>query len=307
MQSVLITGATAGLGRECARAIASWPNGWHVIVSGRELARAETAARELAASTGNGHVEPLELDLASLRSVGETAAGLAAGGRPQLGAIVCNAGIQLVSEATFTEDGYETTFAVNHLAHFLLVSLLLDHLSTPARIVFVASGVHDPAKSTGMPAPHLADVRAAAAGETADDSPSTAGRRRYTTSKLANVMCAYELHRRLRAAGRDAISVNAFDPGLMPGTGLARDYGGLQRLAWRFLLPVLRPLPGVSSPVAAGRALARLVVAPELEGVSGRYFTGKRETLSSEDSYDEAAAAELWATSAELVGLDPRP
>jgi NAD(P)-dependent dehydrogenase (short-subunit alcohol dehydrogenase family) len=134
-----------------------------------------------------------------------------------------------------------------------------------------------------------------------DESPATAGRRRYSTSKLCNVMCAYELDRRLRAAGRNGIGVNAFDPGLMPGTGLGRDYTRLQQLAWRFVLPALRFLPRVNSPAASGRALARLVVAPELDGVSGRYFAGKRETRSSAESYDEAKAARLWAESAELV------
>jgi NAD(P)-dependent dehydrogenase (short-subunit alcohol dehydrogenase family) len=303
VQSVLITGATGGLGRECAREIARSSDGWHVIVSGRDATRAAELAADIAASGRNGGAQPLQLDLASLDSVRDAASELTTSERHPLRAIVCNGALQVVGDVTFTGDGFETTFAVNHLAHFLLVNLLLERLEPPARIVFVASGVHDPARSTGMPAPRLTGARAAAAGETDDESAGTAGRRRYATSKLANVMCAYELHRRLRAAGRDRIDVNAFDPGLMPGTGLARDYGGLQRLAWRFVLPALRPLPGVSSPRAAARALARLAVAPELAGISGSYFRGERESRSSNESYDEARAARLWVESAELVGV----
>jgi NAD(P)-dependent dehydrogenase (short-subunit alcohol dehydrogenase family) len=272
-----------------------------MVVSGRDESALRSLADDVARAGGERRIETMPLDLASLQSVRECASALVAGERPPLRAIVCNAGIQIVTAATFTEDGYETTFAVNHLAHFLLVDRLLDHLASPARILFVASGVHDPANRTGMPAPALADARTLAAGEMPDASPATAGRRRYTTSKLCNVMCAYELDRRLRAEGRDGISVNAFDPGLMPGTGLGRDYTRLQQLVWRFVLPALRFLPRVNSPAAAGRSLARLVVAPELEGVSGRYFAGKRETRSSAESYDEAKAARLWEQSAELV------
>jgi NAD(P)-dependent dehydrogenase (short-subunit alcohol dehydrogenase family) len=272
-----------------------------VVVSGRDQALLSSLAGDLAGAGGEGRIEIMPLDLASLRSVRECASAIAGGDRPPLRAIVCNAGLQIVSGTTFTEDGYETTFAVNHLGHFLLVNLLLDHLALPARIVFVASGVHDPANRTGMPAPALAGARTLAAGEMPDESPATAGRRRYSTSKLCNVMCAYELDRRVRAGGRDGISVNAFDPGLMPGTGLGRDYTRLQQFAWRFVLPALRFLPRVTSPAASGRTLARLVVAPELEGVSGRYFAGKRETRSSAESYDEAKAARLWTESAELV------
>src|SRR5205807_7305075 len=110
-----------------------------------------------------------------------------------------------------------------------------------------------------------------------DANASTAGRRAYTTSKLCNVMFAYELSRRLRAHGRGTITVNAFDPGLMPGTGLARDYGPAQRFIWNYALPALRFIPGVNSANRSGRDLARLVLDPELESVSGKYFVGRKQ------------------------------
>ena len=144
-----------------------------------------------------------------------------------------------------------------------------------------------------------------------DDPNGTAGRRAYTTSKLCNLLFAYELDRRLRAEkaggtnGR-SITVNAFDPGLMPGTGLARDYGMMARFAWRFVLPVLRPfVPNVNSVARSGRSLANIVTDPRLERISGKYFQGTRDVPSSKDSYDPAMATDLWETSASMVKLTP--
>ncbi len=143
-----------------------------------------------------------------------------------------------------------------------------------------------------------------------DDAEGTAGRRAYTTSKLCNVLFTYELERRLRAekVGTNglAITVNAFDPGLMPGTGLARDYGRFARFAWRFVLPVLRPfVPNVNSVAQSGRALASMVTDPRFERISGKYFQGARDVPSSKDSYDPAMATELWESSASMVKLTP--
>lgn len=207
--------------------------------------------------------------------------------------MVCNAGTQTPFGTKLTEDGFEQTFAVNHLAHFLLVQELLPKL-TDARVIFVASDTHDPRNRTGMPSPEYADARSLAKGD--DDGN---GRRRYTTSKLCNVMAAYEFARHAPAG----ITVNAFDPGLMPSTGLAREYPGVLSLVSRYLLPALIVVPGVNahSVGRSAKALARLVLAPELARVSGRYFSGFREVPSSKDSYDRAKSAELWETSRELV------
>jgi hypothetical protein len=121
------------------------------------------------------------------------------------------------------------------------------------------------------------------------------------------VLLTYELDRRLKSGecGRTPITVNAFDPGLMPGTGLARDYSGIQAFAWRYLLPALTVLPGINvhTPGKSAQALARLVTDPALETTSGQYFSGFRSTRSSTDSYDRAKAADLWRISIELTGL----
>jgi NAD(P)-dependent dehydrogenase (short-subunit alcohol dehydrogenase family) len=119
------------------------------------------------------------------------------------------------------------------------------------------------------------------------------GRRRYTTSKLCNLLFAYELDRRLEHGGK-GVTVNAFNPGLMPGSGLARDYGPVQRLAWRFVMPVLRVLPQVHSTRESGDALAALASGPEFAGITGKYFDGRKPISSSADSYDPVRARDLW-------------
>src|SRR3954452_1740281 len=208
--------------------------------------------------------------------------------------IVCNAGIQLVGPTTFTEDGFETTFQVNHLAHFLLVALLRDHLAPDARVMVVSSGTHDPDRRTGMPAPRYVSAEQLAR-PVPSDSPAE-GRRRYTTSKLCNVLFAYELPRRA------PLSTTAFDPVLMPGTGLARDYRPFQKLVWDRVLPALtRVAPNLNTTEQSGRALARLVTDPALRAVTGAYFLGQRPRGSSIASYDRAKARDLWETSERLM------
>ena len=301
--TVLVTGGNAGLGFHAARHVAA-DRRRHILLACRDPGRGDEAAARIAAETGNPNVASIALDLARLQAVRTFAGALVGRPGPPLGAVVCNAGTQVVSGLVLTEDGYETTFAVNHLAHFLLVSLLLPSLADNARVIFVSSGTHDPAQRTGMPAPRLGSIRDLARPDPADfDDPGLAGRRAYTTSKLCNVLCAYELARRLAAAHRP-IAANAFDPGLMPGSGLARDYGGLARFGWRFVLPLLRPfVPNVNSVETSGERLARLVLDPRFAGVSGRYFVGLREARLSAESYDEAKASALWAVSEELAGL----
>lgn len=304
MQTAIITGGNGGLGYQCARAIAAASPQWQVIIASRDEAKSEEAARSLVAETGNPNVAALALDLGSLDSVRRFAADFAARALPPIGAIVCNAGIQTVSQLTYSAEGYETTFAVNHLGHFLLVNLLLRYLNDNARIVIVSSGTHNPDQFTGMPKPDYSDAGSVARRQSGDD-PGTAGRRAYTTSKLCNIMFAYELARRLKAAGRDKIGVTAFDPGLMPGTGLARDYTPFMKFVWNYALPALRFIPGVNSVSKSGADLARLVLDPKLEGVSNQYFVGRKSVPSSKESYDERKAAELWESSVTMVHLKP--
>ena len=314
MNTAIVTGANTGLGFECARALVE-THDWHVIIACRSAEKGREAVKRLSAQTGDKKIKAMTLDLASLESVRNFARDYAAEARPSLRAIVCNAATQIVTGRTYTKDGFETTFAVNHLGHFLLVNLMLAQMAPPARIVVVGSGTHDPAQTTGMPPPMYRRARFLARpdedSKPLDDPNGTAGRRAYTTSKLCNLLFAYELDRRLRAEeaggtnGR-SITVNAFDPGLMPGTGLARDYGMMARFAWRFVLPVLRPfVPNVNSVARSGRSLASIVTDPRFERISGKYFQGTRDVPSSKDSYDPAMATDLWETSASMVKLTP--
>jgi light-dependent protochlorophyllide reductase len=295
-RTVVITGASTGLGLECARAILADDASWHVVLAVRDAGRGADAVARIGAPD---RCTVLEMDLASLASVRRFADALGGAGLPPLQALVCNAGLQTRSDDV-TADGVEMTFGVNHLGHFALVQALLDDLVAPARIVVVSSGTHDTAQRTGMPAPQYTSAEDLA-HPPAMTSPAD-GRRRYTTSKLCNVLFTYELDRRLGHGSR-GISVNAFDPGLMPGSGLARDYPPLQRLAWRYVLPALRILPNVNSTRTSGRNLAALACHPRFGGATGMYFEGKRPILSSADSYDLGKAHDLWTASERLSAV----
>lgn len=293
-RSVIITGASAGLGLECARAILARDESWHIVLAVRDVSRGEAAVAELGSPA---RCTVLACDLASLRSVREFTTAFATAGLPPLHAIIGNAGLQVVSGIQLTEDGVEMTFGVNHLGHFVLIEGLREQLVAPARIVLVASGTHDPKKFTGMPHPRYATARALAhpqPGEPVD------GRRRYTTSKLCNVLYTYELDRRL-GHGAQGVTVTAFDPGLMPSSGLSRDYNPAQKVVWRLMSPLLRVLPNVNSLEISGTRLAALATDPRFDGVTGEYFEGAKPIRSSVDSYDTAKARDLWETSAQLV------
>jgi NAD(P)-dependent dehydrogenase (short-subunit alcohol dehydrogenase family) len=294
MRSAVITGASSGLGLECARALLRNDPSSHVVLPVRDAARGAETVGQLGEPQ---RCSLMPMDLASLTSVRAFVENVRAAGLPPLHAIVCNAGVQ-VSGTEWTEDGVEMTFGVNHLGHFALVQGLLDELTHPARIVVVSSGTHDPSKHTGMPDPGY--TSAAEIAQPRAEQSGHDGRRRYTTSKLCNVLFTYELDRRLGHGGQ-GVTVNAFDPGLMPGSGLARDYPPLQRLAWRYLMPALRVLPGVRSTRTSGRYLAVLANDARFDGVTGEYFSGLKPIRSSADSYDRDKALDLWETSEELL------
>ena len=295
-KTAIITGASAGLGLECARALLANDPSWHVVFAVRDVARGAHAV-ERGGDPARSTV--LEMDLASLTSVHAFGDDFRSRDLPPLHAIVCNAGLQVVSGTERTAEGVEMTFGVNHLGHFALVQDLRADLAAPARVVVVASGTHDPAKTTGMPSPQY--ISAADLAYPSDDAPVD-GRRRYTTSKLCNVLYAYELDRRL-GQGAEGVTVNAFDPGLMPGSGLARDYSAMGRWAWRYVFPLLRVLPNVNSTRSSGARLAALVWDPRFNDVTGTYFEGKRPIRSSADSYDRDKALDLWQTSEQLLTL----
>ena len=306
-QSVIITGGSSGLGYQCAKAIAQSDTSWYIIIAGRNIQKVETAVNKLVTETTNPNIQGVKLDLASLQSVLHFVKQLPQLNIPPLKGLVCNAGIQIVSGNTYTEDGFEETFGVNHLAHFLLVNLLLSHMTGESRIIFVSSDTHDPATKTGMPAPQYRPPNEMAFPGRSDemDNVGHIGRRRYTTSKLCNLLCAYELARRLQNDERK-IWVNAFNPGLMLDTQLTRNYNIKETLTfllknfWDFLPHILR----FRNSKNMGKALAFLILNSDFNCVTGKYFDGFEQEKSSAESHDKYKAEELWNGSKILVGLE---
>ena len=305
-KTVIITGGNSGLGYYCAETIARSGQDWHIIIASRNLLTVEEAVHNLIAETEYPYIEGMALDLASLTSVRQFAQDFITGERPPLQAIVGNAGIQVISDTLYTEDGFEMTFGVNHLGHFLLVNLLLPQLSDRSRIVFVSSDTHNPNTNTGMPDPQYQEAKLLAfpADNGNDMDIGNIGRRRYTTSKLCNILCAYEFSRRLQKQQFN-ITVNAFNPGLMLDTKLVRDYSPaeLSALSTTISRSVLEKARDSKT---VGSALARLILDPSLDSTTGKYFDGLEEIRSSDESYDEKKAVELWEASAELVKLSLR-
>jgi light-dependent protochlorophyllide reductase len=311
--AALVTGGNSGIGFECARQLAR--HGWQVVIASRNRDLSAEAVRRIAAESGADAISSMDLDLASGASVRRLAGDLAARGL-RLKALVCNAGVQVTKGPRLNPDGYELTFAVNHLGHFLLANLLLERLlaNAPARLIVVSSGVHDPRRTTGMPKPAVSDLATLAATGCAERERFS-GALAYVNSKLCNLWFTYELVRRLEESGLSVggarLAVNAFDPGLVPGSGLAREYAAPLRFFWDRVLPGLARVlttvvPGINPADKSGAALARLVLDPELERVSGKYFpshTRWREDASSTASYDLERARELWDESTRMARL----
>ncbi|WP_369254619.1 SDR family NAD(P)-dependent oxidoreductase [Geodermatophilus amargosae] len=282
-RTALVTGATSGLGRAAVGLLAATGD-WRVLAGARDPGRGAQVAAELGAAAA-----VVEVDLASLDSVRAAAASVAATRAP-LDALVLNAGVQLPVADRASADGYELTFAVNHLAHFVLTVELLPHLAPGARVVVVSSGTHWGTwrKSGPFPAPRWADPRELARPR------RESGQRAYATSKLANVLFGAELARR-----HPEVDVAVLDPGLVPGTELHRSYPAPARAVYSGLAPLLARLPFASTPERAAAVLAAAVTGPP--GTSGRYLERGAEAPSSPASRDPARARELWEASEELT------
>ena len=309
-KTIVITGATSGLGYACAKAIVQSEQNWQIIIASRNPDNIDRAVEKLQKETSSDRIRGMVLDLASFTSIRQFVGHFRAANDPPLHAIICNGGIQIVSGTEYTQDGIEMTFGVNHLGHFLLVNLLLPHLSDRGRIVFVSSDTHDPQTKTGMPAPEYYSAQLLAFPNEIDrEKSSDRGRIRYTTSKLCNLLCTYELARRSQQKGLK-FTANAFNPSLMLDTNLARDYSVKDTLS---LLLTKMPVTSILKLLVFSRrdsktmgcALAKLILDPDLESVTGQYFDGFDRIASSDESRDRQKARELWETSAELVKLTP--
>jgi NAD(P)-dependent dehydrogenase (short-subunit alcohol dehydrogenase family) len=275
-KTVLVTGGSTGIGRATALGLARM--GARVAITGRDHERSEDAAREIRAA-GGGQVDVFVADLSSQSEV-RRLAGEVLQRLPRIHVLVNNVG-GYWNTRHVTADGLEHTFALNHLAPFLLTNLLLDRLkqSAPARVVVVSS------HAQAMGQIDFDDLQ----GER-----SYSGSKAYNQSKLASVMFTYELARRLRGA---SVTVNALHPGVVSTSFGAADPAGVQRL----IVPFMRPF--MKAPAQGAATSIHLASAPGLAHVTGHFFANSRPKKSSASSYDGAAAARLWRVSADLVGL----
>ena len=296
---ILVTGGTSGIGYEAVKRMAASKE-HELVVAARTPDAAPAFLKK--------RTKIVPLDLASLESVRSFTKEME---RERFDTLVLNAGIQCVRPEK-SKDGFELTFAVNHLAHYLIVRALAPGLNNGGRVILTSSGTHDPELKTGIPAPRHADAAKLAFPERDpehDKSALTAGRRAYSSSKLCNAMTARELPKRL-AASRSDIATIAYDPGYTPGTGLARSYPGPVGFIFRYLLPYFtRSSERVSTVANSGALLAGLAVSDVYRGARGSYFavrgTSVRDVPPSTLARDDAACAKLWNDSAELLGLKP--
>jgi NAD(P)-dependent dehydrogenase (short-subunit alcohol dehydrogenase family) len=297
MKKIVMTGASSGFGAKAAERLKE-PSGTQLMVGAR--------------STSDDFIP---LDLTSLESV----RGFAGTVRERLGntridALVLNAGLVRPDDSGRTVDGYETTFVVNHLAHYLLLRLLIPALADHARVVLTTSGTHDPATGASLATPRHADAALLAHPERDPDRhtrPKQAGEHAYTASKLCAVLTARSLHAHAEIIKR-RITVIAFDPGQVFGTGLARDLVLPLRIAWNMLgTPLGAPLrglkPELNTRAAAARGLAELVLGTVDPPAERTYAALRRGGLTwpdpSELARSDDNARALWTDSARLVGL----
>ncbi len=276
---VLITGATSGIGLAGAEALAR--RGANVAIVARSQARAADAVRRIEAASGS-KVDVLHADLSSQASVRALAAEVLER-YPTIEVLVNNAGA-IFATRRLTVDGVEQTWAVNHLAPFLLTTLLLDRLkaSAPARIITTTSDAH---KGKLIP---FDDINA-------ERSYKGRGFTRYGETKLANILFTVELARRLEGTG---VTAYCFHPGVV-ATGFNRNNGALMSAGMLLMAPFIK------TPKKAARTLVWLADSPEVSEQSGGYYVNRAIAVTSRQAQDPTIAQRLWDLSEQQVGQTP--
>jgi NAD(P)-dependent dehydrogenase (short-subunit alcohol dehydrogenase family) len=306
--TVLITGPTGGLGRPATMAMASRPEGDRpdLLLIGRPGNALAALAAE--ARAAGATAREIGCDLASLADVhaaAETAMKLLqSGGLRPLRALIANAGLSVTDTRNASADGYELTFAVNYLAHAQLIGDLLDSFTPPARIVLVGSNTYYAnwvRRLMTVPAAEWRDPLELAQPAGPEVSPTLkAAGVAYSNSKLAILYYAHELQRRVP----EGINVSVFEPGFMPGTGLSREHSpGVQRMG-RGLQRL--PLPGMSSPVKSGPALASVTLDARWAHLRDGDFVvidSERDVMPIANNPDRERR--LWDATAKLLQQPP--
>lgn len=278
-KTCLVTGATSGIGEVAAGELARL--GARVILVGRGRGRCEATAARIVAASGNSGVEWLVADLSSRAEVRRLAAEVASK-HPRLDVLVNNAGAMFATRRE-SVDGIEMTWALNHLAYFLLTGLLLDTLkaSAPSRIVNVASDAHRMVRGIDF--------------DDIEGERSYKPFRVYGHSKLANILFTRELARRLEGTG---VTANCLHPGFV-ATNFTSGEGWLH---W-----AMRRLATVAAltPEEGAKTTVYLASSPEVEGVSGGYFAKCRRATPRASALDDEAARRLWRLSEQMIGRGP--
>lgn len=272
----LVTGSSSGIGKVTARELAR--AGATVVMVCRNRAKGEAAQKEICEATGSEKVDLLIADLSSLADVRRMVSEFKQH-YEQLHILINNAGA-VNSTRKITSEGYEATFVTNYLAPFLLTELLRDVLkaSAPARIVNVSSLAHA-----------RADINFADLQSEKRYNTWTA----YGQAKLALILYTYELARQLQGSG---VTVNALHPGVI-ASNFDQGLSNFMRRGWKLMTPFL------ASVEQGAQTTLYLATSPAVEGVSGKYFSNRKETKSSRRSYDEAVSRNLWKVSEELTQL----
>ena len=294
-----------------------------IVMTGGTSVFGAVAAKQLLQSKNNRLIlgihhnkitgaEMVELNLANLNSVRSFASQVIERiGTEKINSLILNAGISLPPPASFTNDGFERTFAVNHLAQYLLLRLLLPSLASEAVVVITTSGTHDPAEKTIIPPPHHANANWLAYPQndpSHDHNPRTAAGRAYSSSKLCNLLTARALSKSPEILSQN-INVIAFDPGATPGTGLMNNNGFVYQTIWKMLsLPIFKPFtPGLNSQMDAGNALVELATGKVQPPQSKIYAALRQKQITWPDPSELARNDDvmniLWQDSAKLLGI----
>lgn len=300
-RTVVLTGVSRGFGREAAELlIGRRPQDYYVLVARGD---AESLAEAMADATGGTRIIGVACDLSSLadvrRAAGVIGDDLDAERLAPLGGYLGNAGLVMTTTNTRTADGYETTFGVNVLAHYLLVRLLLHRFVAPAWIVLTTSDTHFGEFRYSLGATPRPRWEASEDLATPRASDWRGGSRAYATSKLATIYLTHALARRL-PAGVNAFSYN---PALVAGTGLFREAPQPLRTVLNGFFRAQLTFGRGMTPRQAGARLAETLLA-ETPGPSGSYLDRGRPVPSSPESYDEGREEQLWREAAGLVGLN---
>jgi NAD(P)-dependent dehydrogenase (short-subunit alcohol dehydrogenase family) len=277
---VLVTGGTGGIGKATAIGLAAL--GARVAITGRDLARAERVAAEIRTASGNPAIDPFAADMSSQAEVRRLAAAVL-DAYPRLDVLVNNVGGFWAHRHT-TADGLEHTFALNHLASFLLTNLLLDRLkaSAPSRVVNVSSHVQAEGR---MDFDDLQGARA------------YSGQAAYSQSKLANVMFTNELARRLEGTRVTATSLHP---------GFVRTDFGAEDQAWFFSVVSHVVRPFLKTPAQGAQTSIYLASSRDVDGVTGQFFVNGKPKTANNAANDPAMMARLWNVSAGLVSMASR-